>query len=171
MKPLKIYISGAVTGTCDYTERFARAEREIAAAGGEPINPLKMHKILKPETTTWEQFMIADLGLLRACDAVYMIPGWKKSKGARMEHDQAQLLGLPIIEKSRGRRMKTKVKKELEDILDEMEDGALLAITKGMGGHDISPEANFEIAKLIIKALEKEEQNDGREAHVYQEGH
>ena len=163
MKPLKIYISGAVTGTWDYWERFAKAEKEIAAAGGDPVNPLRMNQILRPETTTWEQFMRADLGLLEACDAIYMLPGWQKSRGARLEHEHAQMLGKPIIESTREGTMKKHVKKELEDILEEIiTPGGSLAVTKRMGGHGISTKANFEIAKLILEALEKEDQNNGK---------
>ena len=30
---MKIYISGAITGTDDYMERFAKAEKELTAKG------------------------------------------------------------------------------------------------------------------------------------------
>lgn len=95
---LKIYISGAITGTTDYKRRFKAAERKITAAGFEAVNPLNLDFILDPATTTWEQYMRADLGLLSACDAIYMIPGWESSKGARIEYEYAMLHGKKIFE-------------------------------------------------------------------------
>ena len=86
---MKIYISGAISGTNDFTKRFSEAAERIRAAGHEPINPLDLNTILRPETTTWEQYMMADLGLLRASDAAYFMPGWANSAGATVEHTEA----------------------------------------------------------------------------------
>ena len=44
----------------------------------------------------YENFLKFDLRILAACDAVFMMPGWEKSKGARMERDRAIKLGMPI---------------------------------------------------------------------------
>ena len=86
---MKIYISGKITGTEDYPERFQRAAEAITAKGHEAINPLMLNTILNPWTTTWEQYMLADLGLLRASDAAYFMPGWEESNGARVEYGEA----------------------------------------------------------------------------------
>jgi hypothetical protein len=39
-----------------------------------------------------------DLELLRHCDAVLLLPGWRDSKGARSEVQEANEIGLPIFE-------------------------------------------------------------------------
>ena len=39
---MRTYISGPITGTTDYKERFAVAEQAINAAGYVAINPEKM---------------------------------------------------------------------------------------------------------------------------------
>ena len=42
MQTLRIYISGAVTGTEDSRERFLEAEKELIAAGHDTVNPAMM---------------------------------------------------------------------------------------------------------------------------------
>lgn len=84
----RIYISGPITGTADYMERFDRAEKEIEAAGHEAVNPAKAAAQLPP-SVTWEQYMQLSMILLRMCDAVCLLEGWQGSKGAVMEMEYA----------------------------------------------------------------------------------
>ena len=93
---MKIYISGRITGTNDYRERFSEAEELIRRRGHEPVNPVKLDQIFNPATTTWTQFMLASLGILRACHGIYLMPGWEDSKGARLEHDEAVRCSLKV---------------------------------------------------------------------------
>jgi Domain of unknown function (DUF4406) len=44
-------------------------------------------------------WMEGDLEILRRCDAVLMVPGWRKSKGARAERKLAKSMGMPVFEK------------------------------------------------------------------------
>lgn len=95
---MKIYISGPITGTADYKERFEKAAQKITANGHEAVNPVKLHDILDPATTTWAQFMSAATGLLYACDAALFLPGWQLSKGAMKERHAARNGGLLIFD-------------------------------------------------------------------------
>lgn len=82
---MKIYISGAITGTDDYTERFERAERKLRERGeNEIINPAKVCASL-PKTLTHEEYMKICLAMLSLCDEVYLIPPWTDSRGVRRE--------------------------------------------------------------------------------------
>lgn len=45
---------------------------------------------------TDKMFLEGDLEIIAMCDAIFMLPGWTRSKGALAEHDHAKLLGLTI---------------------------------------------------------------------------
>lgn len=86
---MKIYISGPITGTDDYLERFAAAEERLKAEGGEVINPAKVNAQL-PASTTYNQYMAMAYMMLDMADAIYMLDGWEKSKGACIEYGYAK---------------------------------------------------------------------------------
>lgn len=96
---MKIYISGPITGTDDYWERFREAEKEINRRGHEGVNPARLDRILNPETTTHDQYMSACLGILAICDAIYIMPGSEKSKGAMEELETATMMEMPVFRK------------------------------------------------------------------------
>ena len=45
----------------------------------------------------WLDCMRMDIARLVTCDAVYLLPGWEKSRGAKVEHGLAVGLGFQII--------------------------------------------------------------------------
>ena len=62
---MRIYISGAITGTDDYMARFERAERKLRERGEtEIINPAKVCASL-PGTLTHDENMPCDAVSLR----------------------------------------------------------------------------------------------------------
>lgn len=81
---MKIYISGAISGTDDYMERFAKAENELIKKGYSVINPAKVNAQL-PKDTTHEEYMKISFCLLDMCDSIYMLKGWEHSLGANEE--------------------------------------------------------------------------------------
>ena len=81
---MKVYISGAITGTDDYMERFAEAEKVITDVGYTAVNPAKINSNL-PKVTTYEEYMKLSMCLLEMCDAIYMLDGWEESIGANEE--------------------------------------------------------------------------------------
>ncbi|MCD8198223.1 MAG: DUF4406 domain-containing protein [Lachnospiraceae bacterium] len=87
-RKLRVYISGAITGTDDYRERFARAEAFLMGQGCSVINPAKIDAAL-PADMTYEEHMKIDMMLLESCDAVYMLKGWQESRGANREYGYA----------------------------------------------------------------------------------
>lgn len=85
---MKIYISGPITGTSDYMERFARAERKLSSLGYTVINPVRVNAQL-PKNTTHEEYMKMSIVMLDMCDAIFMMEGWKESKGCGIEFEYA----------------------------------------------------------------------------------
>ena len=60
---VSVYISGPITGTDDYMERFKEAEAKLREAGYDPVNPAEINSHL-PEDTSWETYMGQSLKLL-----------------------------------------------------------------------------------------------------------
>ena len=85
---MRVYISGPITGTKDYMKRFAEEEERLKKKGYSVINPAKVNAQL-PEDTTYEEYMAMSLIMLDMCDAIYMMDGWKNSRGANREYGYA----------------------------------------------------------------------------------
>ena len=85
---MKIYISGAISNTDDFMERFAKAEKELTEQGYSVVNPAKVNAQL-PEDTIYEEYMKMSFCMLDMCDGIYMLKCWKKSCGANREYGYA----------------------------------------------------------------------------------
>jgi len=58
-----IYISGAISGTNNYMERFAVAEKRLTDEGKQVINPANVTHQL-PSSTDYEMYMELDMLML-----------------------------------------------------------------------------------------------------------
>ncbi len=92
----RIYIAGPMSGLPDlnYPAFNAMAER-LRALSFEVENPAENPP---PKCESWLGYMRMAVAQLATCDAVVMLPGWSKSKGACIEHQLAVGLGLEIVE-------------------------------------------------------------------------
>jgi hypothetical protein len=96
-----VYVAGPYTGPDansihDNIEKARRIAVTLWKEGYAVICP-HLNSAHMDGVVSWEQFMEADLLILSKCDAIALVPGWEKSKGACMEFQKAQELGLRII--------------------------------------------------------------------------
>lgn len=84
----RIYISGAITGTTDYMERFSMIESKLLGLGYEVVNPSTILSHI-PTTSTHDEYMHISYALMDICDTICMMDGWESSIGAKLEYDYA----------------------------------------------------------------------------------
>jgi hypothetical protein len=79
-----------MTGIPEYNrEAFLAAELRLRARGHEVENPWRLG-----EVKGWGRFdyMRRDIPAMTSCDAIYMLPGWLRSWGAKREYLVARLV-------------------------------------------------------------------------------
>lgn len=92
----KVFISGAITGVDNYMDSFMAAEQKLTAEGYTVINPAKVLENM-PDDTSWSEYMVLTLMMLAMADSIYMLKGWERSKGARIEHLEAVKSNMNIL--------------------------------------------------------------------------
>jgi hypothetical protein len=104
----RLYIAGPMTGHEDLNfPAFNSAAAEYRRRGAFVINPAEMNggnaeialtaKLTADEYHAhWVRCMKKDINALMTCDGMVMLPGWQKSRGAKLEHHIARNLGLTI---------------------------------------------------------------------------
>lgn len=91
-----IYISGPMTGHPDLNHKaFINAQACLQASGLPCVSP---HEIIADKTKPWIDCMKEDIKELLNCSAIVMLEGWEKSKGAKLERDIAEALGITVYE-------------------------------------------------------------------------
>lgn len=91
-----IYISGKITGTDDYLQRFERAEKHLNNMNiTDVINPAKVNSYL-PELS-YSQYIKMSLCMLEMCDTIYMLKNWENSVGAKLEWEFAKANNYKIM--------------------------------------------------------------------------
>jgi len=93
---MKVYLAGGVTGLRmqDVFVKFNSVEFQLKRKGHTVVNPLR----LVSQKWSWEKCMRACIRELAECDAIYLLPDWAESRGAKLEYHIAQELGIRVIE-------------------------------------------------------------------------
>jgi hypothetical protein len=92
----KVYIAGPMSGYEGFNfPAFNRVEELLRGTYGykHVVNPAKLHR---PTDLPWVEFLKRDLLELITCDAVFLLEGWEKSRGATLEAFVAYALGLRL---------------------------------------------------------------------------
>lgn len=89
----RIYLSGPCSGLPDNNYPAFKAEAaRLRALGLEVENPAE-----NPEQDSWEAYMRVALRQMLTCDTVALLPGWINSRGANLERNVAQKVGMTIV--------------------------------------------------------------------------
>lgn len=79
-----IYVSGPMTGYPKHNfPAFNAAAKKLRARGFEIVNPAELDA--GEPCNSWEECLRRDIKWLMKCTAIATLPGWKKSKGAKLE--------------------------------------------------------------------------------------
>lgn len=95
-----IYISGRITGNKNWKKEFNQAEKYLSARYSyKVVNPVGIAKFVEHlySYPSYNDYMRNDIQHLMLCDKIYMLRGWQKSKGARLERKIAKAFGMKII--------------------------------------------------------------------------
>lgn len=82
-----VYIAGQITGLprAEVQSKFEQAEQLLRRLDLKVINPLKLGI---SESWTWEDQLAECKRVIRKdVTAIYFLPGWQNSKGARQEYE------------------------------------------------------------------------------------
>lgn len=108
---VKVYISGPITGLAEeeFKKNFADAAELLKSNGFTPVNPCELEvecgETCGSELTFtdgsyqhhWSCYMKTDLKALLDCEGIFMLDGWRNSKGAKLEYEVAVGIGLPRL--------------------------------------------------------------------------
>jgi hypothetical protein len=117
-----IYIAGPMRGVPWFNFlAFNRAKEVLQEQGWEVISPADMDIEegfnpftlppgwdwnVVPDDFSFDDAVQRDLDAIAQCDAIYMLDGWEKSKGAKAELAVAQWRGLEVLYQSNGGKPK-----------------------------------------------------------------
>lgn len=91
----RIYVAGPMSNLPDLNfPAFHTAAGQLRAAGYEVINPAEINP---DPSTPWTACMRADIAQLVTCDAIYLLPGWERSRGAHVEFTLARSLEMEVL--------------------------------------------------------------------------
>lgn len=90
-----VYVSGPVTGMRDGNRpAFEEAAHALRASGCIARIP---HDDVDPGTPWTPAMKLTLMAILAQADGLALLPGWKLSRGARLEEHLARSLGMPVM--------------------------------------------------------------------------
>lgn len=89
----RLYVSGPMTGIEEFNYPvFRQVTAQLRAAG---------HTVIDPSETdggterTWEEYLREDIVDVMSVEGLALLPGWQRSRGARLEVFVAGEVGIP----------------------------------------------------------------------------
>lgn len=109
MKAIKVYVAGGMSGYPEHNfPAFRAAAKRLRAMGHEVTSPVEMDEAegfdaetaeeVPPGSEQWSAFLARDVIVVASADvdAIVVLEGWEKSRGAALEVHVARELGKPI---------------------------------------------------------------------------
>lgn len=104
-----VFIAGPMTGYPDWNRpAFQEAEEKLELLGFDVLNPAR-NGVGKEDEWPHREYMNASLMQLSQADAIYLLPGWENSPGAKLEAHYARVAGLVQV----SDRVDTELKAQL----------------------------------------------------------
>ncbi len=109
---MKCYISGPMSGLTQYNApAFEAAAKNLRQQGIDVVSPVELdraegHSLGKADLSShYWHFVSRDIQTIGEgnLDAIYVLPGWEISVGARLEVFQGLLMHIPIKEYATGK--------------------------------------------------------------------
>ena len=108
-----IYLSGPMSGVPEYNfPAFHAATRLLRKRGCSVISPAELDEAgelsgIELGSQSWEWYLSRDLREMLLCDTIAVLPGWRKSRGARLEVYVARKLGMRVVSADTLKRVRT----------------------------------------------------------------
>lgn len=95
---MRIYISGPISYTKDFKERFRMAVKFLSSeySNATIVNPSVMADVFitKKEKISHKEYMDLAFHLMKNCDCIYLLKGWQTSVGCNQEYGYATAKGM-----------------------------------------------------------------------------
>lgn len=78
-----VYIAGPMTGRPEFNfPAFHEAAKRLRAQGHTVVNPAELYK---HTDQPWDFYIRGSLKAMLDCDTIYLLQGWRNSRGAKIE--------------------------------------------------------------------------------------
>ena len=91
---MRLYVSGPITHMPELNKPvFTAVSASLRSVGHQVVNPHEIGEQMLP----WESYLRAALiAMLTGADAIALLSGWERSRGATLEHHVATTLGWEV---------------------------------------------------------------------------
>lgn len=93
-----IYIAGKITGDPNYTIKFNMAAMELFNLAPSRHSITVLNPATLPGGMDPDKYMPICLAMIDAADAVFMLPDWQDSNGAKIEKAYAEYQGKAVLD-------------------------------------------------------------------------
>lgn len=92
------YISGPMSGIADLNfPAFERCAKLMRRRGGCVFSPHEKGGEGESGEKAWEKYLRADIEVMMKCNAIVLLDGWPKPRGAKLELSLALGLGFKVF--------------------------------------------------------------------------